>query len=68
MASGQKNEKQQIMEALTATNGRIYGEKGAAKLLGMNPERLRSRMRVYGVYGLKRITGVSAGPDENKTV
>ena len=50
------DEKRQILKALQATKGRIYGAKGAAKLLGMNPERLRSRMRVYG---LKRLWGVS---------
>ena len=44
-----RTEKQQIMDALQATKGRIYGEYGAAKLLGMNPERLRSRMRVHGL-------------------
>ena len=42
-----KSEKQQILEALQAAEGAIYGPKGAAALLGMNPERLRSRMRVY---------------------
>ncbi len=42
-------EKKQIIEALQATNWMIYGEQGAAQLLGINPERLRSRMRVYGL-------------------
>ena len=42
-----KSERQQILEALQATEGVVYGPKGAAALLGMNPERLRSRMRVY---------------------
>ena len=42
-----KTEKQQILEALQATDGVIYGPKGAAALLGMKVERLRSRMRVY---------------------
>ena len=54
------DEKLQILKALQATKGRIYGAKGAAKLLGMNPERLRSRMRVYG---LKR----QGGCPEEKT-
>ena len=55
-ACDEGDEKLQILKALQATKGRIYGTKGAAKLLGMNPERLRSRMRVYG---LKRLWGVS---------
>ena len=42
-----KSEEQQILEALKATNWVISGKRGAAALLGMNPERLRSRMRVY---------------------
>ena len=49
----QRTEKEQIMEALEATKGRIYGEYGAAKLLGMNPERLRSRMRSHGLVRAK---------------
>ena len=43
------DEKQQLVAALQATNWMIYGERGAAHLLGMNPERLRSRMRYYGL-------------------
>ena len=49
-----KAEKQQIVEALQATEGKIYGERGAARLLGMNPERLRSRMRVFGLQRPKK--------------
>lgn len=49
-----KDEKQQIMEALQAAGGRIYGKQGAAALLGMNPERLRSRMRVHGLAKPKK--------------
>ena len=48
------DEKQQLVEALQATNWMIYGERGAARLLGMNPERLRSRMRVYGLQRPKK--------------
>ena len=32
----------------------IYGDWGAARLLGMNPERLRSRMRKYGLRKPKK--------------
>ena len=49
-----EDEKQQIVAALQATNWRIYGERGAAHLLGMHPERLRSRMRVYGLQRPKK--------------
>ena len=44
-----KDEKQQIAEALQATNWMVYGERGAARLLGMNPEKLRYRMQKYGL-------------------
>ena len=53
-AAGAKAEKQQIEEALRATQGRIYGEHGAAQLLGMGPEKLRYYMRKYGVQRPKK--------------
>ena len=37
--------KQHIEQALAATRGKIEGEKGAAKILGINPHTLRARMR-----------------------
>ena len=49
-----KTEKQHIEEALRATKGRIYGEHGAARLLGMGPEKLRYYMRKYGVQRPKK--------------
>ena len=52
----QAREKQTILQALQATRGRIYGEQGAASLLGMNPERLRSRMRVYGLRKSREVS------------
>ncbi|MYC72857.1 MAG: AAA domain-containing protein [Gemmatimonadetes bacterium] len=48
------DEKQQLVEALQATNWMIYGERGAAHLLGMNPEKLRSRMRHYKLQRPKK--------------
>ncbi len=52
--SMEEQEKQSLEEALRATNWIIYGERGAAKLLGMHPERLRSRMRKYGLKRPKK--------------
>ena len=49
------DEKQQLVEALQATNWMIYGERGAAHLLGMNPERLRYRMQKYGLRRPKKL-------------
>ena len=48
------DEKQRLVEALQATNWMIYGERGAARLLGMNPEKLRYRMRKYGLRRPKK--------------
>jgi transcriptional regulator with GAF, ATPase, and Fis domain len=42
-----EREKQLIAEALDICNGIIYGDRGAADLLGIHPERLRAKMRKY---------------------
>lgn len=43
-----------IRQALEATGGRVGGEKGAAKRLGMNPSTLRTKMRKLGIpFGRK---------------
>ena len=49
-----EEEKQQLLAALQAANWIIYGDWGAARMLGMNPERLRSRMRKYGLRKPKK--------------
>ena len=47
--SWEEREKQLIEEALEATDWTISGERGAAKLLDIHPQKLRSRMRKYGI-------------------
>ncbi len=42
-------EKKKILEALEQTNWRIDGPKGAAKLVGLNPSTLRSRLKKLGI-------------------
>ncbi len=42
-------ERNHIMEVLGRTKWRIYGDQGAAHLLGLNPETLRSRLRKLGI-------------------
>ncbi|MEW6144462.1 MAG: sigma 54-interacting transcriptional regulator [Thermodesulfobacteriota bacterium] len=42
-------ERENILKALVTAHGRIYGEGGAASLLGMNPSTLRSRMKALGI-------------------
>ncbi len=45
---------QAIIKALKITGGRIEGEKGAAKLLKINPSTLRTKMRKLGIpFGRK---------------
>jgi len=44
-----------ILQTLEATGGRVGGEKGAAKLLNMNPSTLRTKMKKLGIpFGRKR--------------
>jgi DNA-binding NtrC family response regulator/ligand-binding sensor domain-containing protein len=40
-----ENERQHIIKALNMTNWRVSGEKGAARILGINPKTLESRMK-----------------------
>jgi formate hydrogenlyase transcriptional activator len=42
-------ERQHIIDVLDRTKWRIYGDQGAAQLLGLNPETLRSRLRKLGI-------------------
>jgi len=42
-------ERQHIIDVLDRTKWRIYGDQGAALLLGLNPETLRSRLRKLGI-------------------
>lgn len=43
-----------VQAALRKTDGRIEGPKGAARLLGINPSTLRSRMIKFGISSGKR--------------
>jgi transcriptional regulator with GAF, ATPase, and Fis domain len=49
-------EKAHIVEILQQTNWRIEGEKGAALILGLHPNTLRSRMRKIGIQKPPRTT------------
>jgi len=42
-------ERNHILKALELTRWRVSGEKGAAKLLGINPQTLVSRMKKLGI-------------------
>ncbi|UJR82009.1 sigma 54-interacting transcriptional regulator [Sandaracinus amylolyticus] len=44
-----ENERRHIAAVLRATEGRIYGERGAAKILGVPPSTLQSRMKKLGL-------------------
>ncbi len=56
-----------IRQALETAGGRVGGEKGAAKLLNMNPSTLRTKMRKLGIpFGRKaQKTRNSDGPKES---
>jgi hydrogenase-4 transcriptional activator len=45
-----------IHRALEKTQGRISGDRGAARLLRINPSTLRSRMKKLGIYYSKKRT------------
>ena len=42
-------ERRHILKALEASGGRVFGEKGAAKMLDINPQTLTSRMKKLGI-------------------
>jgi transcriptional regulator with GAF, ATPase, and Fis domain len=42
-------QRRHIRGVLAATEGRVYGEKGAAKILGLKPSTLQSRMKRLGM-------------------
>jgi len=48
-----ERERANLMKALKRTDGRIYGEGGAAELLGINPTTLASRLRALKVTSPK---------------
>lgn len=49
-------ERTHILATLTRTNWRVSGEKGAAKILGLNPTTLEARMKKLGIDRVKRET------------
>jgi transcriptional regulator with GAF, ATPase, and Fis domain len=42
-------EKYHIIEVLNKTNWKVSGDKGAAKILGLNPTTLEARMKKLGI-------------------
>ena len=51
-----------ICRALAETGGRIYGDRGAAKLLDLKPSTLQSRMRRLGISRKAFVDGVQPSP------
>jgi len=47
-------ERQHIVDVLDQTNWRVSGEKGAAKILGLNPTTLEARMKKLDITRMKR--------------
>ncbi len=46
-------ERQHIVDVLEQTNWRVSGDKGAAKILGLNPTTLEARMKKLGITRVK---------------
>jgi transcriptional regulator with GAF, ATPase, and Fis domain/streptogramin lyase len=46
----EESEKHHILEALEKTGWRVSGEKGAAKILGLNPKTLESRIKKLNIH------------------
>ncbi|WP_233601295.1 MULTISPECIES: sigma 54-interacting transcriptional regulator [Corallococcus] len=53
-------QREHILRVLTLTRGRVYGEGGAAALLGLKPSTLQSRMKKLGI---ERLEGFTAAED-----
>ena len=49
-------ERQHIVDVLDQTNWRVSGEKGAAKILGLNPTTLEARMKKLDITRVRRET------------
>ncbi|MGE3671444.1 MAG: sigma 54-interacting transcriptional regulator [Polyangiaceae bacterium] len=47
--SFEENERSHLERALSATHGKIYGPDGAAKLLGLKPTTLQSKLKKHGI-------------------
>ena len=50
-------ERQHIRDVLEQTSWRVSGEKGAAKILGLNPTTLEARMKKLGIFRPSSLTG-----------
>ncbi|MBT8340002.1 MAG: sigma 54-interacting transcriptional regulator, partial [Desulfatitalea sp.] len=48
-------QRKHILSVLKRTGGRIFGDRGAAKLLSMNPDTLRSRMKRLGIDRMRGV-------------
>jgi transcriptional regulator with GAF, ATPase, and Fis domain len=54
-----QQERENVAAALRRTRGKIYGEGGAAKLLGMKPTTLLSRLAKLGLKPTRQVPPVS---------
>lgn len=61
-----ERERANLMKAMQLSNGRIYGEGGAAELLGINPTTLASRLRALKITRAPR-GNLTAGASRRDT-
>ncbi|MBS1811437.1 MAG: sigma 54-interacting transcriptional regulator, partial [Acidobacteria bacterium] len=52
-AEWEKRERENLLAALEAANGKVYGAGGAAQLLGMKPTTLASRLQSLGIRKMR---------------
>jgi transcriptional regulator with GAF, ATPase, and Fis domain len=52
-AEWEKRERENLLAALEAAHGKIYGAGGAAELLGMKPTTLSSRLQSLGIRKMR---------------
>jgi formate hydrogenlyase transcriptional activator len=59
-----QRDRENILAALEACNGKVFGKGGAAELMGIPPTTLSSRMKILGITRaqLQRTSGVSTRP------
>jgi PAS domain S-box-containing protein len=62
VASLREHERRHILAALEQTRGRVNGPGGAAEILGINPNTLRSRMKKLGIEATPQV-GPSTDPE-----
>ena len=57
-------EKEYIVKVLDSTGGKVEGPSGAARVLGLHPSTLRTRMLKLGIQKTTRRAIIGSGPNQ----